>query len=161
MNPDTEGKRDEALSFLVDHPTGVLSTVTADGQPRARLIYYTCDDAFNVFFITLKSTRKVTDIAANNKAAFVVSETEIPRTLQMEGTIADLTDTATVDPLLADFVHTLMSHTKYGIPLSHFDASELHFYKLTPEWVRWGDFTFGKGTDQVLTTIDPAISEGE
>lgn len=155
MKPDTEGKRDEALSFLVNHDTGVLATASLTGEPHARLIYYTCDDAFNVYFITLKKTRKVADIAVNNKAAFVVSEEEIPRTLQLEGTVSDLSDTATVDPLLTDFVHRLLSHKKYGIPLFHFDGGEFKFYKFTPTWVQWGEFTFGQGTDSVLTQIDP------
>lgn len=155
MKPDAEGKREDALSFLVDHDTGVLATISRAGEPHARLLYYTCDDSFNVYFITLKDTRKASDIASNDKAAFVVSETEIPRTLQMEGTVADLTDTATVDPLLTDFVQRLTAHTTYNIPITRFDTSELKFYKLTPTWVRWGDFTFGQGTDTVLTEVDP------
>jgi general stress protein 26 len=154
MRPDAEGKREEALSFLVDHDTGVLATLSREGAARARLVYYTCDDAFNIYFLTLKATRKVADLATNPRAAFVVSETDIPRTIQIEGAVEDLTDTATVDPILDDFVHRLMAHGKYGIPLARFDASELKFYRLTPQWVRWGDFTFGQGTDNVLTEID-------
>ena len=158
MKKDNEGKREEALSFLVDHDAGVLATCSRANVAHARMVYYTCDDAFNVYFITLKNTRKVADLAANPQAAFVVSEMEIPRTIQIEGKVEDLTNSATIDPLLSDFVHRLMSHEKYGIPLSHFDASELKFYKLTPDWVRWGDFTFGQGTDKVLTEIDTAES---
>jgi general stress protein 26 len=157
MTTQTVGKREDAISFLVNNGTGVLATLSGAGEPHARLIYYTCDDSFNVYFITLKSTRKVSDITSNNRAAFVVSETEVPRTLQMEGTVKDMTETSTVDPMLTDFVHTLMSHTKYGIPLGHFDTSELRFYKFTPTWIRWGDFTFGQGTDAVLTQIDPTL----
>lgn len=159
MKQDPDAKREDAISFLVDHSTGVLATISGAGEPHARLLYYTCDDAFNVYFITLKNTRKVSDIARNNRAAFVVSETEVPRTLQMEGTVTDLTDSAVLDPLLSDFVHTLMSHQKYGIPISHFDTSELKFFKLTPNWVRWGDFTFGEGTDAVLTEVDPTAQD--
>ncbi len=155
MKPDNEGVREEALGFLVNHDAGVLATISRSGEPHARLVYYTCDDSFTIYFMTLANTRKVSDIASNGKAAFVVSEQEIPRTIQIEGTVTDLSETATIDPLLADFVHRLMSHTQFGIPLAHFDTSELRFYKLTPSWVRWGDFTFGQGTDEVLTVIDP------
>jgi len=155
MDKNIEGAREDAISFLVDHSTGVLATVSISGQPRARHIYYTCDDDFNVYFITLKNTRKVSDIASDNRGAFVVADDTIPRTLQIEGTISDLSDTATIDPLLSDFVHRLMSHKKYGIPLSHFDASELMFFKLSPTWIRWGEFTFAKGTEAVLTELDP------
>lgn len=154
MNSDLEEKRDSALSFLVNHDTGVLATVSSTGAPHARLVYYTCDDSFNIYFLTLRNTRKVSDIASNPKGSFVVSEDEIPRTIQVEGTITDLTDSAVNDPLVSDFVQRLMSHTKYGIPLTHFDGSELVFYKLTPTWVRWGDFTFGQGTNAVFTELD-------
>jgi uncharacterized pyridoxamine 5'-phosphate oxidase family protein len=156
MTPEAEAKRDEAIAFLVDHEAGVLATVARSGEPHARLLYYACDDAFNVYFITLKSTRKVADIASNPHAAFVVSEMDMPRTLQMEGTVTDLTDTAVIDPLLINFVHKLMNGKRYGIPLAHFDGSELKFYRFSPHWVRWGDFTFGQGTDKVLTLIDPS-----
>jgi general stress protein 26 len=156
MKAASEGKREEALSFLVNHDTGVLATLSRANETHARMVYYTCDDAFNIYFITLKNTRKVSDLASNEQAAFVVSEMEVPRTIQIEGVVEDLTSSAVVDPLLTDFVHRLMSHDKYGIPLSHFDASELKFYRLTPTWVRWGDFTFGEGTDKVLTEIDTA-----
>jgi hypothetical protein len=105
--------------------------------------------------MTLKNTRKVSDVAANPHAAFVVSEMDVPRTLQIEGTVEDLSESAVNDPLLVDFMHRLMSHTAYNIPISHFDASEFTFFRLTPTWVRWGDFTFGQGTDNVLTEIDP------
>lgn len=155
MKKDAQAKRDEALSFLVNHDTGVLATIARTGEPHARLIYYICDDSFNIYFITLKKTRKFDDLCANPRAAFVVSETEIPRTLQIEGTAADVSDTATLDPLVAGFIHRLMEHKEFGIPIAHFDPDQLRFYKLTSTWVRWGDFTFGKGTDEVLTQIEP------
>lgn len=160
MKTDPNGKHNEALSFLVDHDTGVLATTARSGEPRARLVYYTCDDSFNIYFITLKKTRKFDDIEANPRAAFVVSEVDVPRTIQIEGVVADLTNIATLDPLVAGFIHRLMEGKKYGIPLSHFDPDQLRFYRLTPNWVRWGDFTLGRGTDDVLTQIDPLERDG-
>ncbi|MHA4874923.1 pyridoxamine 5'-phosphate oxidase family protein, partial [Enterococcus faecium] len=93
---------DEALSFLLAHNTGVLATIASDGGPRARLVYYTCDDEFRVYFMSLANTRKAEDIANNAKAAFVVSETSLPRTLQIEGTVEDLTDTVGMDAHVTD-----------------------------------------------------------
>jgi general stress protein 26 len=152
MEKNPNEKRKEALSFLQGHEGGVLATVSETGESRARFLYYTCDDAFNLYFMTLKSTRKIADLATHPQAAFVVSNMDVPRTLQMEGSVTDLSDTATIDPTL---VKKLMAHEKYGIPLGHFDTSELMFYKLTPTWIRWGDFTSGQGTTEVLSEIDP------
>lgn len=159
MKPELEGKRDEALSFLVDHETGVLSTVS-DGKSHSRLMYYACDESFTIFFLTLVNTRKVADLRDNPHASFVVSDIDIPRTLQVEGIVEDLTEAATANPLLANSVQELMSRRgRYGLPLEHFDEAAVKFYRLTPSWVRWGDFTFGQGTDTVLTRINPAHKE--
>lgn len=158
MHPDTEGLRDEALSFLVNHETGVIATISGEGKPRARLVYYTCDDAFNIFFITLDSTRKAADLAKNPVAAFVVSETDMPRTLQVEGPVQDLTDTETMNPMITDFIRSLTSNErKHGIPIAHLDAATIKLYRLTPSWLRWGDFTFAVGEDKVFTQIDPTL----
>jgi len=118
-------------------------------------VYYTCDSEFKIYFMTLANTRKASDLATHARAAFVVSQTDMPRTIQLEGSVEDLTDTATNDPLLTDFVRSLMKHSTFGIPLERFDTAVLKLYRLSPSWVRWGDFTFGQGTDQVLTQIDP------
>jgi general stress protein 26 len=155
MQLDPTDKRDDALSFLVAHTLGVLATVSDENTPHARSIYYTCDDSFNVYFITLANTRKVADLKKNPHAAFDVSEHNIPRTIQMEGIVTDLTDTATIDATLSDLVEVLMSQKPYGIPLARFDSSKLNFFRLTPTWVRWGDFTVGTGTKNVLTEVEP------
>jgi hypothetical protein len=141
MEKDPLMKRDEALSFLVAHTTGVLSTVSIANTPRSRTVYYTCDDSFCVYFTTLTSTRKVEDISHNPNAAFVVSESDSPQTLQLEGT------------------RTVMSNSRFGPPLDRLDPSTVRFYRFTPNWVRWGSFVFGQGTDAVLSLIDPAIDE--
>lgn len=154
METNTD-KREEALAFLKQHTTGVLSTVSKEGNPRSRLIYYTSDDTFSVYFITLANTRKAEDVRANGKASFVIFETDVPKTLQLEGQVTDLTETATNDPLLVSFVEMLMSHTKYGIPMEHFDTAKMIFYKVTPDWVRFGDFTIGEGTDVVFSDVTP------
>ena len=153
MEKAMKEKRDDALSFLLQGETGVLATVSREGTSRARLVYYTADDAFNVYFITLANTRKMDDLAVHPEVSFVVSETDIPHTLQIEGTVTDLTETATNDPLLVNFMNMLASKKSYGVPLAHLDTGVIRFFKLTPTWVRWGDFTLGEGTDAVLTEI--------
>ncbi|CAN5770525.1 hypothetical protein BH11PAT2_BH11PAT2_09820 [soil metagenome] len=158
MTKDTEGVQEEALSFLVNHDAGVLATASLQGQPSARTVYYTCDDSFNVYFMTLRATRKAAQLVSNQHAAFVVSEMVIPRTLQIEGLVSDVSDTAVNDALLSDFMKRLMSHTPYGIPLEHFDSSVLAFFKLSPTWIRWGDFTFAVGTDSVFTELPATTS---
>lgn len=148
--------RDEALAFALNHNSGVLSTVSPEGNPRSRFLYYACDDEFNIYFLTLANTRKAADIAANPHAAFVVSEIDAPRTLQIEGTVEDLTETATASPLLSQFMQFLTSGKRYGIPLERFDQTTMKWYRLKPDWIRWGNFTFGRGSEEVFAEIAAA-----
>jgi hypothetical protein len=112
-----------------------------------------------VYFITLANTRKAGDIAHDPKVAFVVAESVLPRTLQIEGVAEDLTDSVGIDPIVTELVHTLQSNTKYGPPLERFDKSSLKYYRITPTWIRWGNFLFGQGTSEVLSEIDPNEQE--
>jgi general stress protein 26 len=148
-------KRRDALTFLKSHKTGVLSTLSPEGHPRARTIYYSCDDAFNIFFITLTDTRKVKDITAHEQVAFVVSAEDVPQTLQLEGTAEDQTEVAVLDENIAEITKHWLSNTAYRAPLTHFDPGIIRYYRITPTWVRWGDFRTGEGTSEVLTIIHP------
>jgi uncharacterized pyridoxamine 5'-phosphate oxidase family protein len=157
MEKNTTEKRDKALSFLTMNETGVLATVSPDGKPHARLLYYTSDESFNIYFITLASTRKVADMKANPHVAFTVSTVDMPQALQLEGTVTDLTETATNDPLIVAFIQKLIPKKPYGIPLEHLDTAVIRIFKITPDWVRFGDFTYGEGTNAVLTDITPTL----
>lgn len=142
-----------ARTFLTSHSLGVLSTLSPEGVPHARTMYYAADDHFNVFFLTTSGTRKVTDITHSAVAAFVVSNEDSPQTIQIEGTITDCTETATIDPVTHNLLNTLRARGEHFAPVTHLDMDGIRFYKLTPTWVRWGDFTHGQGTDAVLVEI--------
>ncbi|MDR3547719.1 MAG: pyridoxamine 5'-phosphate oxidase family protein [Candidatus Pacebacteria bacterium] len=152
MDKDVRGA---AFDFLASQKTGVLSTLSPAGTPRARLVYYACDGMFAVYFITLANTRKAEDLAAHPQAAFTVSSEAVPQTVQIEGTVEDVTERSIIDPVLVELFKHLNSNTAYGAPLMHFDRADIRFYKLTPSWVRYGDFTSGHHTDEVLEEILP------
>lgn len=142
-----------AQAFLSSHSIGVLATLSPEGTPHARTMYYAADEALNVFFLTVESTRKVDDLAHTALAAFVVTNEAGPQTLQIEGTVSDLTETATLDPVTHNLLETLLARGERFAPVTRLDMGSIHFYKLTPTWVRWGDFVQGQGTDEVLTEI--------
>lgn len=149
----TETGKEGAASFLKEHSAGVLATLSPDGTPRARTVYYASDDSLNVYFCTLTSTRKTEDIANDAHGAFVVSDDKAPRTIQIEGTISDLTETATIDDVVRRLTDTLMEQGAHFAPLTHLDPGKIAFYKLTPAWVRFGDFTDGFGADKTFSDI--------
>ena len=155
-SPEEQGLvKERALAFLASHTTGVLATISPSGHPRARTVYYVCDDSFSIYFTTLANTRKDDDIAANDRAAFVVSEEAVPQTLQLEGAVTNLTDSIAIDPALAKLAEVTMSNGTYFAPLTRFDPAKVLFYRLKPEWIRWGDFTHGVTSTEVLSEIYP------
>lgn len=152
MPTDSE-KRKAALDFLTVHRTGVLATLSPEGVPHARLVYYACDNSFAIYFLTLKGTRKVSDLSSNQRAAFTVAVEEVPQALQIEGVVENITERATIDSTLSKLTENWLSNPSYGAPLTRFDTDSINYYRLTPTWIRWEDFTSGYKTADILTNI--------
>ncbi|MBU0750192.1 pyridoxamine 5'-phosphate oxidase family protein [Patescibacteria group bacterium] len=151
-----EQKTEAALAFLQSHRSGVLATLSPEGAPHARLLYFSADKDFNIHFLTLSTTRKVKDIETDPRAAFVVAAEDVPQTLQIQGVLEDRTDTAVNDPIVNHLFDNLKSNTTYFAPLTRFDPGKVFFYRLKPTSVRWGDFTHGHSTDEVFTELHKA-----
>lgn len=142
------------LSFLQDRSVGVLATLSPQGTPRARTVYYSTDDSFAIYFCTLTGTRKVEDIVSNANGAFVVSDEDAPRTIQIEGTISNLTETALLTDEVRQLLGKIMERGPFFAPLTHLDPGKAELYKLTPTLIRFGDFTDGIGSDVSFTEIE-------
>ena len=141
-------KKAAALAFLKSVSAGVLATLSESGQPRARLVYYSCDDTFNIFFLTFANTRKAEDLKAHSKAAFVIADTHLPRTLQIEGDVTNITNSPADDAVIETLFDHLQMNSKYYAPLARLDRSDVIFYRLTPSWIRFGNFTEGHTTSE-------------
>lgn len=155
MNTSMEEQRAAALAFLKTEELGVLATSTPEDGPSARPLYYAADDDFNVFFTTLKNTRKVADILKSGRAAFTIYDRKKPAVLEIHGTIADCTESAVIGPVITELAHRISAKGDHFAPLTRLDSSVARFFKLTPTWIRYGDFSAGTGTDEVFTEIVP------
>lgn len=130
-----------ALDFLKKEKTGVLATATTDGVPHAALLYYVCDDAFTIYFSTLSSTRKFEVLSKNPRAAFAVTTIDVPQTLQMEGIVSEVEEDEKLKLGFSSLIEILESNTLYGWPITKMHEGKVVLMKLTPTWIRWGDFT--------------------
>ncbi|MCE9541068.1 pyridoxamine 5'-phosphate oxidase family protein [Candidatus Kaiserbacteria bacterium] len=151
---DTATARKSALDFLKSHKTGVLSTASLEGQPHASAVYYMCDDDFNIYFVTLITSRKFAAIKANPKVAFVVGRQDVPQTVQLEGTAEEITYNEEKSQRVADLVEILTSNSAYYPPIAQLDRSEIVVVWVKPLWLRWADYAaFKSGTSEVCTEI--------
>ncbi|MEK7079680.1 MAG: pyridoxamine 5'-phosphate oxidase family protein [Patescibacteria group bacterium] len=151
----TNDHTEQARAFLQANSLGVLATVAPGGGVRARTVYYAANEKFEVYVVTLQGTRKVEDIASDGRVAFVVSDPNAPSTIQLEGTMVEQPNTPIDDPMVQKLMDTLMEKGETFAPLTHLDVNKIIFYKLTPTWVRFGDFAHTSGSSEVLSVIIP------
>lgn len=142
-----------AQEFLASHQVGTLATISMDGVPRARTLYYAPGDDLSLYFLTLTASEKVGELSQNPAVSFLISDESLPGMLEVQGTVEDLSETATDDEHTKALLATLMQHGERFAPITRMDASAIRIYKLTPHHARFGDFSLGQGTDAVLHDI--------
>lgn len=142
-----------AQQFLDSRHIGTLATIAVDGSPRARTLYYAPGDTLSLYFLTLAKSAKVAELAANPNVSFLIADETLPAMLEVQGTVEDLSETATDDEHTKSLLATLMERGERFAPVTRMDASAIRIYKLTPRHARFGDFSAGQGTDQVLHDI--------
>ncbi|OGI85714.1 hypothetical protein A3A05_03110 [Candidatus Nomurabacteria bacterium RIFCSPLOWO2_01_FULL_41_12] len=120
-----------------------VSTVTEDRKPESAFVYYTFDENLNIYFITRAGSRKYKNGMKNPNISFVVFTENPPKTLQLEGTLSIVTDPKAQTWLFPELV-TLATERNLVPPISQMDTSEVMFMKITPNWVRFGNFELGR-----------------
>lgn len=152
---DKETKRVVALQFLKSHTAGVLASVGRDGKPHASVVYYTSDDQFSIYFITLASSRKYEALTANPWAAFVVGTLDMPQTLQIEGPVVELRRNEDMRAKLPELLERLTSNAKYFAPITKMDPASIVVMWMEAKWIRWADYAQPlSGNENVFTELD-------
>lgn len=146
--------RAAALSFLKSHQAGVLSSVTPEGGAHGSAVFYVADESFNIFFLTLKTSRKFANLQAHPRVAFTVGRQDVPQTLQLEGDASVLQHPEDIGEHAADLMKVLTSNTRYYAPLTKLDTDATAIVWIKPKSVRWADYTTAaEGTQNVIRDI--------
>lgn len=125
---------------------GVISTVNVDNRPESALVYYTFDQNLNIYFATKDSSRKYKNILKNANVAFVIATEHPPQTLQLEGIASVHNDTEEQKHLFQELVG-LASNKHFSAPIAQQSNGGLQFVKISPTWVRFGNFEVRKQGD--------------
>lgn len=152
---DKDAKRAAALQFLKSHTAGVLASSGEGGRPHASVVYYTCDDRFSIYFITLASSRKYQALKAHPWAAFVVGTLDVPQTLQIEGPVVELRQEEEMGKHLPEILKRLTSNAKYFAPITKMDPADMVVMWMEAKWIRWADYAqAASGNANVFTELD-------
>ncbi|MFA7310083.1 MAG: pyridoxamine 5'-phosphate oxidase family protein [Candidatus Paceibacterota bacterium] len=154
METEEPRARTDALAFLKRNRTGILATVAKEWTPIASAVHYTADDNFNIYFLTLMSSRKYAALSAHPEVAFTVMREDVPQTLQIEGTAMDISLSAEASAKKDELFEILNKNLFFYPPISKLDPAESAIIWLKPNWIRWADYAFAKpGSDQAFKKI--------
>lgn len=125
---------------------GVVSTVNEDNKPESAFLYFAFDENLNIYFVTKDNSRKFKNIKNNNNVAFTSGTENPPQTLQLEG-IATIHDDLKDQKHLFQELVALASAKHFAPPISQQSTGGLQFVKISPQWIRFGNFEIRKKDD--------------
>lgn len=125
----------ELLRFLRRHRLGVLSSIADDGRPQAAVVGIAVSDSFEIVFDSVESSRKVRNLGARPRAAFVIGGIQPPeeRTAQVEG-IADEPAGEELERLKEIY------YLVYPDGRLRLSWPGLVYVRVRPSWIRSSDF---------------------
>ena len=148
--------RGHALQFLKSNSAGVLSTISSDGKTHGSAVYYVSDDDFNIYFITLTTSRKFANLSANPHVAFTVGTQYVPQTIQLEGVASMLRHPEEIGAHAEDLMKVLTSNSTYYAPITKLGDADTAIIWIQPKWIRWADYaSVETGPKNVLIEIAP------
>jgi hypothetical protein len=127
--------RSRLLAFIREHSLAVQASVSPAGAAQAAVVGFVVTDKFEIFFDTLDSARKVVNLRANPKIAFVIGGLTPgdERTVQYDG-LADEPRGAERDALKSLYFQQFPD----GPERQNWPG--LTYVRARPVWLRYSDF---------------------
>ena len=125
----------DLLAFLRGHSLAVEASVSPRGAPQAAVVGIVVTEALELFFDTLDRTRKVANLRADPRVAFVIGGLAPgdERTVQYEG-IADEPAGAELDRLKE------LYFARFPDGRARESWPGLTYVRARPTWIRYSDF---------------------
>lgn len=140
--------KDKVVAFLSLQKSrlGVVSTVSSENKPESAFVYFAFDGDLNIYFATKDTSRKFKNITKNENVSFAIVTENPPQTLQLEGVASVHDDTEDQKHLFQELIG-LASSKHFAAPILQQNTGGLEFMKISPNWVRFGNFEVRKHGD--------------
>lgn len=137
----SDENKTRALKFLQEHESAVISTISSEGELESAFVFYFADDAFNLYLMTKRMTRKAKNVLENGKAAFVVVDESTMTTLQGSGEASEVVDSESNQEIFSKLIRVIARNVKdWPPPISKLGESDAVFIRIKPHWLRMADF---------------------
>jgi len=125
----------DVLLFMRRHTLALQSSVSPSGAPQAAIVGFAVGDDFQIVFDTVASTRKVVNLLANGRIAFVIGGWAHgdERTVQYEG-VADRPTGSELDRLKQ------MYFARFPDGRDRERWPGIIYFRARPTWIRFSDF---------------------
>ncbi len=130
--------RGEAMSpadlhaFMSQHRYGVVSSVSASGDPQSALVGIAVSAELDIVFDTLGTSRKYSNLTRNPRCSMVVGWSG-EQTLQYEG-LAEQPAGAALER------YQELYFTRWPECRTHLSWPDIAYFVLRPRWIRYSDY---------------------
>jgi len=128
-------RKADVLQFMRSQSLAVQTSVSPSGRPQAAVVGFIVTDDFEVFFDTLESTRKATNLRTNPNMAFVIGglTSRDERAVQLEG-VADVPSGVELERLKE------LYFARFPDGRERLAWQGLIYLRARPSWLRFSDF---------------------
>jgi general stress protein 26 len=130
---------------------GVIASSGETGIASAA-VYFALDKDLAVYFHTRVQSAKYKNMKANPEVSFVIFSEKLSVTLQMQGVASVVTDISSLGDIQQALVRRITKNEQTP-PLFDLDQSVMVLMKITPTWVKFGNFSHDKELNSVYETI--------
>lgn len=128
-------------NFLKHHNMGVLSTVSASGEPWGSAVTFAHDEDLNFFFMTRSNTLKYKNIEANPTVALTVADEKDQVTVQAVGTITRVAAKDYMDVIFKKLASAKPRGDYHWVPpVIKVHKGDYMILQFTPKRLQYADF---------------------
>lgn len=143
MDFSTQSKNQEAYDLMTAHACAVLATLSENNAPEMAHVIVHIDERFNVYFVSRKTTRKVSNIAARSIATLFFSDVETMRQAEYAGegrVVENMQEIAGTLPMIQKAIADSQSSYKLP-PVSQMEEEGYVLICIAPTSIRYRDYS--------------------
>lgn len=148
---DFEEHQAELLTFLHEHPVGVLSTVSPEGEPHGSVIYFAVGHDTTFAFVTKRLTAKYHHLAHNPAATLTCFDAPSQTTVNIRGNVEEVNSSFELNAIAEAIMAASLKTTDASAPpITKIKAGDFVAFKLTPTSIYMATYDGSNRSEQVF-----------
>lgn len=130
-------RRKRMFNFLQQNPTGVLSSVTPDGEPHGVVVYYMVRPDLSISFLTKVGTRKYDNLVHDDRVHLTVFEPKTQAVVQVAGHASEVKNSTEMNAIAGAIQRATLRTSVAGIPpIAKLRAGVYAAFTIAPSQIR-------------------------